>query len=250
MKELDLTLMAYADGELLPDQAAHVEAMIAAQPALRQIVNEHRETTALLRQACSEQFYAQGGLTFLRPRPAPRRRTFAGWAVAATVAGILGFGAGHLWPFGNEASARDRLVSEIAEYHDVFSRETAHLVEIPASRADELKDWLSERIGRNIGIADLTGMGLHFAGGRMLVVDGRPVAELMYTRDGGRPIALCITEAQRPIPSDSGTVRIDRKGDLSLASWYQGQHAFVVVGNADETLLRDIARQTQVIGAG
>jgi anti-sigma factor RsiW len=243
MKDLDTMLMAYADGELDGEQVLEVEALIAAQPAVRRTIEQHQQATALLRAACAEGFYASGHINLPRPSVRPRLRHYAGWAIAATVAGIIGFGGGTLWKT-DFSSPRDRLVAEVAEYHEVFSHETKHLVEIPASQTDELTAWLGNRIGRNINVPDLTRLGLQFAGGRMLVVDGRPIAELMYTRDAGGPIALCIAGSEDAPTSALASIQLDRKGDLTLASWYSGQHTFVVVGEADDTTIRDIARQS------
>jgi anti-sigma factor RsiW len=244
IEDLDLTLMAYTDGELPPEEVAKVEALIAADPALSAIVEQHRRTTALLRAACADVFYAADPA---KP-PAPRRqwplRTYTGWAIAATVAGVLGFGGGAVWSGGGE-SARDHLLAEVAEYHAVFSREDAHLVEIPASRAAELTAWLGSRIGRPLTAPDLSGQGLTFAGGRMLVVDGKPVAELMYTRANGRPIALCIAEADKTITDGMAPTQIARKGDLHLASWQSGSHTFIVVGETDATTIGAIARESR-----
>ena len=244
MNDLDLKLMAYADGELDPEQISEMEDLIEDQPALRQTVLQHRQTSALLRAACAEGYYANSTITLPPRRARSPVRQYAGWAIAATVAGMIGFGGGAFWK-GQPTSARDSLVDEVAEYHEIYSRETKHLVEVAAAQSDELTAWLGRRIGRNIDVPDLTGMGLNFAGGRMLVVGGKPVAELMYTRDSGRPIALCISEGDGTTASGTSPIRLDRKGALNLASWNAGHHIFVVVGEAEQTTIHEIARQSQ-----
>jgi anti-sigma factor RsiW len=249
MEDLELTLMAYADGELTPTEVREVEALIAADPSLRAIVEQHRLTTELLRSACAEFFYETGSIRLPQPRRRLPLRQYAGWAIAATVAGILGFGGGTYWAGGLE-SAHDHLLSEIAEYHAVFSREDKHLVEIPASRTAELTDWLASRVGRPVSAPDLTGLGLTFAGGRMLVVDGKPVAELMYTRANGRPIALCIAEAGHGTTNPGTPIAIAHNGELRLASWQTGAHTFVIVGETDDAAIGAIARESRMRMAG
>ena len=54
--DTETLLCAYADHELEPDRMAQVEAMIAADPALRQIVEAHRWTSRVLRDACTAHF--------------------------------------------------------------------------------------------------------------------------------------------------------------------------------------------------
>ena len=239
MNDLDCQLVAYVDGELDPIEAAAVERLIAQDPALRATVETFRETSAALRAACAENFYADGLAHLLLPRRPPMRdgRRRLGWAAAACLlAGVFGFGGGTYWA-SPSGSAHEALLSEIAEYHEVFSRETGHLVEIDAEHADDLYAWLGARLNRRVSAPDLSAAGLRFAGGRMLVIDGKPVADFLYTRADGRPVALCIAHADgKPIG-----MRIDARGDLRLASWDAGKHRFVVVGELDPTGARRIA---------
>ena len=224
----DTRLMAYVDGELSPGEVREVEALIAADPEARRLVEQFRATANLLRAACAETFYANPPLRLSAP---PRRPLALSWrpygalAAAAVVALVVGFGGGMLaskWP----VSAREHLVSEIAEYHSVQSKETKHLVEVPSSEADDLKTWLGRRLDRHLEVPDLSASGLKFAGGRMLVVDGKPVAEFMYTRTDGPPVALCIARTG----AEAAGVRIDQRGDLHLASWEDAGYTFVIAG--------------------
>lgn len=237
MSESDVMLSAYADGEL--DEAATDEAenYLAANPFAWPTVEMHRETTSLLRAALSEgQFSGKSAVI-----PAARRaRVFVPrevWAVAASLLlAAGGFAAGATWN-GGLTSARDTMLTEIAEYHSIYSRETVHLVEVPAAQADHLKMWLGKRVNRNLVIPDLKEAGLTFAGGRMVVLDGSPVAELMYTREHGLPIALCILNHG----GKQGDVRVERRGDVRLANWDDGSHSYVVVGEASSDTVRDLA---------
>ena len=104
-----------------------------------------------------------------------------------------------------------------------------HLVEVPASQAEHLKAWLGNRVKTTLVIPDFHDAGLTFAGGRLVVLDGEPVAELMYTRAKGPPIAFYVL-AHAGEPS---TLVVERRGDLNLATWDDGSHAYVVVGDAE-----------------
>ena len=240
MKDLDLLLAAYADGELTPEAVDEVERILAIDPAARRTVELHRGTTSLLRAALAEPAFATDATT----TPNLPRGMWAsrhGWAVAASLAiGIVGFGGGTLWS-SLEAPPLAHFLDEVAEYHAVFSRETTHLVEVPATEINELQAWLGERIGRKLAVPDLSGAGLRFAGGRMLVIDSAPVAELVYTRADGPPIALCIGGRQgKPAP-----IQHDRRGTMHLAYWTEGAHTFAFVGQADASRLLDYARQVK-----
>ncbi len=256
-KTTETLLSAYADGALDKPGMAEVEAMIAADPALARIVDSHRAVTALLRAACADGVYDRPAMPmmFARPRHAMPARGLSratqarrlSWAAAAAVLLLIGFAGGLRWDAWT-ANAHDHLLDEVAEYHEVFQKETTHLVEIPATRAAELTAWLGQRVGRDIVVPDLSDAGLTFAGGRMLVIDGRPAGELMYTRPNRPPIALCITESDRYGPMTP--IRIDERGDLTLASWRHGGHDFVIVGEMGKAAARDLADRTRRQYAG
>ena len=138
-------------------------------------------------------------------------------------------------------SARDTFLDEVAEYHEVFSRESLHLVEVAADRKAEFETWMGSRLGGRFEAPDLSSSGLRFAGGRMLVVDGKPVAEMMYTRGTGLPVALCIT----PMAVGAEPLRLDERNGLHLASWTDSRYAFVVVGQLDPEAATDIAEASR-----
>ncbi len=254
--DMDTLLVAYADGELDQATTASVETYLTANPDAQRILAIHRETASLLRAAFPERLYERpeaAPLAFSTPpalpaspaAPARRRAALAprfGWAIAASILmGMAGYGAGVNYP-GLLQSDRDRMLSDVAEYHAVYSRETVHLVEVPASQSDHLKMWLGKRVNRNLVIPDFKEAGLTFAGGRMVVVDGRPVAELMYTREKGLPIAFCVLNAQGNTPSP---IVEARRGALSMATWDDPSHAYVVVGEAPSELIRTLATSAQ-----
>lgn len=264
--DMDTLLVAYADGELDQATTASVETYLTANPDAQRILAIHRETASLLRAAFPERLYERpeaaplafstppasltpASLTpaFTAPHALPARRRAAlaprfGWAIAASILmGMAGYGAGVSYP-GLLQSDRDRMLSDVAEYHAVYSRETVHLVEVPASQSDHLKMWLGKRVNRSLVIPDFKEAGLTFAGGRMVVVDGRPVAELMYTREKGLPIAFCVLNAQGNTPSP---IVEARRGALNMATWDDPSHAYVVVGEAPSELIHTLATSAQ-----
>ena len=238
MMDHELRISAYADGELGPDDSAEVEKDIAADPTARELARLHGETTALLRAACAPQFYRQGAPQLRRPPPpiAQRRRpSLRSMAIAATLLiGIVGTAVGILV---NRDRASDSLLDEISSYHWVYGRETEHLVEVPASRRTELSAWLGERLGRKLVVPELSTARFTFAGGRMLVVDGKPVAQLMYTRAGTFPLGVCVTASSKP----AAPVQVDRRNGLDLAWWRDGTYVYVIVGTVAEAEARNLA---------
>ncbi len=237
--EYDDMLSAYVDGELDASAIAEVEQILAHDPAACRTVENHRETSALLRAAFAEPLFHEGTERLIRipaasRRPSPR---MISWAIAASVlACVIGFGGGVLWS-GRDSNLRMALLDEATEYHQVLSRETTHLVEVPASQSDEIRRWLGHRIERRIDIPDLTQAGLDFVGARLQVIDGKPVANLYYNRDRGPPIAICLTQFE----GAAEPVQIDRRNGLRVASWFDGHFAYLIVGDLEASMARALA---------
>jgi anti-sigma factor RsiW len=204
------------------------------------MADTQRETTALLRAACAEYVYAGGPQAYaMEPiRRSTPKRAFA-YAIAASIAALaFGFAGGALWSPWSK-SDHNGFLDEVAEYHEVFSHETRHLAEVLPDQADHIKAWLGNRLDRKIAIPDLESAGLTFAGARMLVIDGKPVADLLYTRKDGLPIAFCILRND----GKAGPVQMERRGDLKLAYWNDGGYAFVVTGDIEKNMLTDITQK-------
>ena len=235
MTEREALLCAYVDGELDPDAVREVERLIGGDARLARMIDQYRQMGGLLRAACGEQFYASAPLSLRASTAASpqRRRVLVAGAAAACAAALAGFGLGNVWHQRNE----DDLLGEIAEYHSVYSQETAHLVEVPASRAAELTGWLGEKVGRAIPVPALEAQGLRFAGGRMLVIGGEPVAQLVYVREHGLPIGVCIAR----LAGKPQGLELAKRDGLRLATWRDRDHVYVVVGDIGKAALSEIA---------
>ena len=241
MSGADALLVAYVDGELDAAATREVEALLAVSPEARQKVEVYRETAGLLRAACGEHAYPADAERLLPAPPCVLHRTKRryGWAVgAALAAGVAGFAGGGFWGSRPPPEAQ-AFAEEVAEYHAVYSREVRHLVEVPAEQMDDITNWLGRRLERRLVVPDLASESLRFAGARMLVANGQPVAQLIYTRTQGLPLALCITR----LGGEAAPLRLERHGAQSTATWRDGRYAYVAVGEADEAALRSMAEQ-------
>ena len=240
-QDIETLLSAYVDGELDAGAVAEVEAMLETDAQARRMVEMYRETAGMLRAAMAEAFFATGSERLLAPTRSQVQRASwpVAWAAAAAVAAcVIGFGGGTVWSNWS-LEQHDAVAAEVAEYHAVYSRETTHLVEVPAENADELRHWLGHRLERRLDIPDLTAAGLKFAGGRMLVIDGKPVADILYTRDRGAPVALCIVASDEKAQD----VRVEKHGGQRVAMWSDGHYAYFVVGDLDQSLARALAER-------
>jgi anti-sigma factor RsiW len=241
MTDTEIRLLAYADGELDAEETAEVERLLETDPRAQRQLRIYQKTAVLLRAACAEAFYRDVPekliATVQRDRSSsrvPRRRMLA--IAASLLLAVFGFAAGY--GIGTRpASTYEDLLSEIAQYHPIYARDAAHLVEIPANRVRELEAWITERTGRKLAVPDLSSIGFDFAGGRVLVVNGQSVGQILYTRPGMLPLGICVTAlAGAPQPD-----RLDHHSEVNLISWSDGSYAYVVVGGVPDSMLRAVA---------
>ena len=235
-------LSAYVDGELSASELREVEHHLSADRQAREVVRAYRDLSALLRTACAPAFYAdtspdQLRLSATHETSAPARRRWVAALAAAILLPVLAFSAGIFIGRTQPMSELAELVEEVSSYHLVYARETDHLVEVPATRSSELSSWLAERLGRKLTIPDLSESGLRFAGGRMLVVNGRPVAQLLYSGAGEVPVGVCLTRSDG---RDFG-LRIEHRRGLNLSVWNEGGFTYLVVGAMSEERGRKLA---------
>ena len=246
MSDLESRLAAYADGELDAADVADVEAMLAVDPRARHIVEIHRSTTALLRAACGEEIYAAGPRRIMpRRRVAWRPRLFA---IAASVAlAIIGYGAGRV---AGPKDSQTAFLDDVAEYHTVYMHETTHLAEVPAAQTEEIGRWLGAHLRHTVAPPDLRAKGLQFAGARMWISNGKPVADLLYTRADGLPVALCIVHGvDEDSPKPGGEITIAERGTLRVAEWVENGYSFALVGEMSGAQAREIADAARRKGA-
>lgn len=244
----DTLLMAYADGELDAEAAEAVEAAIAADPAVRARVAMFAGSADYLREAFAERDFVGVPPGLERQL---RRATWVGRArrsariILPMAAAIAGFAIGMSqlprltgWMDGGATASIASTIQEVAEYHALFTRETEHLVEVPATRQAHIEEWLGNRVGYPLHVPDLSARGLTFVGARMLAVNARPVAQLMYTTANGERVALCVTEQE--IPATTALLHSTEHG-FDMYAQGEGRHLFIIAAPAGMALAKSLS---------
>ena len=195
----------------------------------------------------------------MRPECAGRGSPAASWrwhiqlAAAAGVFGLLvGAGAGY---FGSGILATpnppgERQIETVAmnnwldnaagDYKLVVNAGADAMLDVPASGdgGDALQK-ISQNLPQQVRLPDLKPWGLTFRGARLVVVEGRPGAQLVYTTDNKAigPLALIIGSTKQsdlaPTPG--------RRDDVNLLYWRHQGRASVLVGQSDMGYLWNIA---------
>lgn len=241
----DSTLVAFADGELDATTMRLVADLVARDPVAQEKLRRLREAAQLVRTALAGPAWHAAvpkGLAERIEQPQrPRwrgRRVHLGWAIAASLAlCAVGFAGGRVLG-GGEPGFSDQLVDEVAGYHVAYARFGAALDEAPARDGPRIAAWFARVLRGPFRVPDMSSAGLTFRGARLLVVDGRPVAQLLYDRHGesARPLGLCFSMGEPRKPG----LRIFHRQGVTLAEWGQGGYTVILVGwasGADMTAL-------------
>jgi anti-sigma factor RsiW len=252
MTDFSATLSAYLDGELDPSAALAVQARLGSDPAAQAELDRLLAAEAQIAAQFDDMLNDPVPLTLARqikslplPQPEPQRSQPVRGLIAASLALFLAGGtAGYLVKdrlFTAPVVAQGGWLQDIADYQSVYTSQTRHLVEVGADDAAHLVTWLSASVGTDFTIPDLGGFGLEFQGGRLLVANGKPVAQLMYTLADGTVVALCF-QAGAPASADSLPV-FNRQtiNAFDMVSWTAQGTAYVIIGPHQQPDLDAIA---------
>jgi anti-sigma factor RsiW len=253
----DEDLTAFIDGELTPEEAARIEAIVnedestaerleflaraslpfeqAFAPLLSEAPRQKLET---MLAAIPAQPGAKSGST---PAFASRRR-FLGALAASLVAGIAidravigivrGFSA-------KDENSEWRAV--VADYISLYTPETlAGPAPVREVQAAQLRP-LDEKLGLSLSPEAVSLPGIDFKRALMLQYDGKPLAQIAYLDPETGPMALCI------VKSDAGRKAPDlesRKG-LNVIYWSNETHAFMLIGRIPVDRIKELGEDVR-----
>ncbi|WEX76545.1 anti-sigma factor [Sinorhizobium numidicum] len=260
---LEVRLSAYIDGELGEAEKSELDALLAHDDDAKALLDRLKAGNAFGNRAFEDFLHDPVPLALVRqikqgpginPRservttsnlPARHAPIWPRIAIASLalllLGGAVGFviGSANMTPEPADQATARPWIEEIADYHRVYSRQKQHLVELPASQAAEIETWLKSSVGVAFKIPDLAHKDLTFEGARLLVADGKPVAQLVYRDREGEVFAICFLKDAGALQSDQFEESI--RGDLGLVSWQKGGVSFVLVGPSSNAGLQDLA---------
>ena len=276
LKRNDETLVAYLDGELETAGRREIEAWLDADPEARERLDALARTGDLVRGAYAaivNEPVPERLIAAVRGTNAPaheaeivpfrraRRVAFGGtigWRGGiAAAAGLFGlligsaggyFGAGALMPVptGGErqvaaASFSNGWLENAAGYYKLsVNAGDTMLVDVPAGGdSREAVQKISQSLLQQTRLPDLKPWGLNLRGTRLVVIEGRPAAQLVYTTDNKAigPLTLLIGSSKQPDVSPT----LDKRQDLNMLYWRHQGRAYVLTGQTDIGYLWGIA---------
>ncbi|HEV7309516.1 anti-sigma factor [Ensifer sp.] len=260
---LEIRLSAYIDGEIGESERTELEALLARDDDAKALLERLKAGSGFGDTAFEDFLHDPVPLALVRqikqgPGASPKTERVA--TVAATVRNVriwprvaaasvalmlLGGAAGYVIGAANNAAEPTNVASargwldDIADYHRIYSRQKDHLVEVPASEAPKIETWLAASVGVPFKIPQLGGKGLAFEGARLLVANGKPVAQLVYRSAEGEIFAICFLKNTSGPQSDQFEESI--RDDLGMVTWQRGGASFVLVGPSAHVGMQDIA---------
>ena len=160
-----------------------------------------------------------------------------------SVAKLLPGGLGGKQPAVEMVAADNLWLDNAVGYFKLAAGDGA-LVDVPAT-GDAREAWqkISESLPQPQEVRwpdlNLKPWGLNFRGARLVVADGRPAAQLMYTTDNKAigPLTLIIGSSKEPDTPPTLT----RRQDVNLLYWRHQGRAYALVGQTDVGYLWGIA---------
>lgn len=236
----------YVDGEMPPGEIEAFEARMSSEPDLADQVAEIMAMDTALRATVPSPSAAHLDdiLTSAEAAVITPRRSIPWRQLAAAVALVaFGFGSGLLSARSSvPTDLTGDLLANASAAHALYSVEVVHPVEVSAGKRDHLKGWLSNRLGAEVRIPELTGQGLSLVGGRLLPFEQGAAAQFMYENTDGTRLTLYLT----PDTQEAKTaLRFGAAEALSVVYWQDGLWHYALVGPLDKAQMTGIAQSVQ-----
>jgi anti-sigma factor RsiW len=219
---------AYADGELDAMRAIEVERLMAEKPELRQRYESILNLRTALRVAAAQD--RASGL--LQPRieraVGPVGPSVTRWAALAAsfLFGILLAGALTWVLFVPRGPALAEMIVS-AHMRSLLAEQP---FDIASSDRHSVKPWLARKVPQSPDVVDLTQSGFPLIGGRVDVIDGNPVATIVY---GHAQHLVSLMTFAKPVKLPTERTM----AGFHIRSWSEGDLTYVAVSDIPESEL-------------
>lgn len=239
-------LLAYADAQLSNGDVARVEAWLKTHPddatRLRAWLQQNRDIQTLFEPYRRSQ---EGDEILLAPRPAKdvpadRWRSRALRVAAGFCLFALGAVVGHYAPSSllYEPLSEAALHQEASSAFLIYASEVRHPVEVRADEKDHLIKWLSKKLGHQLAAPDLSARGFSLVGGRLVPVNGKAGALLMYEDAVGKRLTILVGQSAANAVT---SFRFASEGPVETFYWIDEKLSYAVTGEIPRDLLRNVA---------
>jgi anti-sigma factor RsiW len=230
---------AYADGELDAMRALEAERRMAERPDLRQRYESIVNLRTALRAAAAEDRASD----LLQPRierAVGRRSPFVTrWAALAAsfLVGLLVAGALTWMLFVPRGPALAEMIVS-AHMRSLLAEQP---FDIASSDRHTVKPWLARKVPQSPDVVDLSQNGFPLIGGRVDVIDGDPVATIVYGH--AKHLVSLMTFAKPVRVSAVSTI-----AGFHVRSWTQASLTYVAVSDIPESELATFENEVRRAG--
>lgn len=222
-------LHAFLDGALDPTREALVRDWLIRHPDAMARVGLYAEQQLALVAASGEPSLPRLPVLLVRDLERSLRRGIWRQRAARAAAMVAMLGAGWV--------ANDLLrqpvfaglpiyAQEAADAHEVFANDPARPVEIPGTRPDEIRRWLSAKLGENVPVPELHPIGLRLVGARVMGGNNGAIGQLLYEDAMGRRMTLSLSADENLAPRHPLLSQYD---GLEVGCWRSEDFALAVV---------------------
>ena len=139
----------------------------------------------------------------------------------------VGWGANDLLRRPVFASLPD-YAQQALDAHEIFANDPTRPVEIPGTRPEEIRRWLTAKLGEKVAIPDLRRLGLTLVGARVLGTDEGATGQLLYEDVLGRRMTLSLAPDEALAP-DSPVV--EEFQGLEVGMWRGEDFAMAAISS-------------------
>lgn len=128
----------------------------------------------------------------------------------------------------------------VAAYQALYSHDTLKHVSATLELASAELTRVSAAVGQPLSLHLVSALpGVEYKRAQLLGYQGAPLAQLTFVTEDGTPLALCILESD----ASDDTILITTLEGLQAARWVSDGQAFLLIGGAEEALVRTIASE-------
>ena len=233
-------LQAYVDGCLPAARMAEVESYLAQHEEDARRIAVYRRQDAALHAAFDALLtepLPRRLQDLLRHRRLPAMRRYAAVAALMMVSGVAG------WQLHAQVAAERAQTTQLARVaamaHAVYSPEVRHPVEVGADQEAHLVRWLSKRLGSNLKVPQLSGLGYALVGGRLLPGERGPAAQFMCQDIKGQRLTLYVRTTVEPRAPTA--FRFAQENGVGVFYWLDGRLGYALSGETERAELLRVA---------
>ena len=263
MTELsDELLVAYVDGQLARKQTRAVEKVLEQDDVIAARVEALKHAHSRL-EAAFEAILAGEEVDVSAASVPAREVSLSEWRIAKVALAGIGIAValalavvGYGWPLSlpglapnpqggtappQAASGASGWQEEAARAHALLSRASVEVGLESQGNPDFVVFQLAQILGTNLKLPNLEPQGFRFARAQVLRSGGEPLIQILYLGARGAPLALYAKKGE-----GSGTLTQHDYGVIGTVAWAEDGVAYLLAGEADDTLLMRIATKIKL----